>query len=484
MTHRNLSSADQMPLRKLILKYQQRCFTSHFSRTNTYPTTTIDCPWGVPVEISLIAQLSHGEGTSLFLKTKERQKAHMRFIDELDEPSSKIGATRLDKNDKTALYTFTVGCKGHPFHRHQGHRVVVAVSGSGGADLRFSPATLDEIELRPETFLDNLRTIRIPGDTLFTMRFDGRVWHQFAPTPCPTGAFQPLNPAFFAISVHTDETNGNFDDSLRDLITSDQATIASLTELLPTSFFEKINIDGALSTVPITTLSFASSPIQENICRFVRGAAGAIKNSRGVLVKDDGGSVRYTGAGFALTTHDNHSARTGSHFNVKEVPPGQLPAWLLNPLSDLLPSACHTDAFILNIPSFKEAGITGLCDADMCLARLLEGFVENSPPGVNSLQAIRNALVRPLGLRTSPLGCPVSSLLIESDTLFANKFPVRSIIRNNKALPYSPPQTSPPSNCVAVILGADDWHLKFRTLIGVDTLSGNVEIRIKEKIRD
>jgi hypothetical protein len=45
------------------------------------------------------------------------------------------------------------------------------------------------------------------------------------------------------------------------------------------------------------------------------------------------------------------------------------------------------------------------------LVALLEGFLDNRPSFVSRLMVLRNALVRPLGLRTSPLGCPVSSLL-------------------------------------------------------------------------
>lgn len=58
------------------------------------------------------------------------------------------------------------------------------------------------------------------------------------------------------------------------------------------------------------------------------------------------------------------------------------------------------------VPSpFTQAGATAL------LASVSQGFLHNAPGGVSRLMALRNVLVKPLGLRTSPLGCPVSSLL-------------------------------------------------------------------------
>ncbi|VAW71493.1 hypothetical protein MNBD_GAMMA12-3813 [hydrothermal vent metagenome] len=73
---------------------------------------------------------------------------------------------------------------------------------------------------------------------------------------------------------------------------------------------------------------------------------------------------------------------------------------------------------------------------------------------------IRNLLTRPLGLRTSPLGCPVSSLLSKDNSkLFANKYPVLNQDVNE-------------SDTVAqVILGYDDKHLKYRSCIRVELLS-------------
>ncbi len=95
------------------------------------------------------------------------------------------------------------------------------------------------------------------------------------------------------------------------------------------------------------------------------------------------------------------------------------------------------------------------------LGELLQGFLENRPTGVGRLMGFRNLLVRPLGLRTSPLGCPVSSLLsTERDCLFEGRFPVLD-------------QASSANNRRAqVVLGADDKHLRFRSCVGVEVLNG------------
>jgi hypothetical protein len=132
------------------------------------------------------------------------------------------------------------------------------------------------------------------------------------------------------------------------------------------------------------------------------------------------------------------------------------------------------------------AGGTAL-DADQALEAVLDGFIENPPTGVGLLQQLRNAIVRPLGLRTAPLACGVSSLLgglpetfahepansdgnadggvdgcvtqrtgADADArVFAGRFPVYGVARDGGAR-------------VAVVLGADDTHLRFRTTVGVD----------------
>src|SRR6185437_7509689 len=108
-------------------------------RLRTFPSVRIDSlSGGLPIEVTLIAQLGPGAGDGLFATACARQQAHASFVDALDEPSARLGEMNLAKGDATSLYSFAVGAKGHPFHRHAGHRLFTAVSGSGGAQLRFS----------------------------------------------------------------------------------------------------------------------------------------------------------------------------------------------------------------------------------------------------------------------------------------------------------------------------------------------------------
>ncbi len=152
------------------------------SVVGTFPTAIIPNPRnGLPVEVSLIAQLGHGAGNHLFHGIAARQRRHLEYVDALEEPSAKLGGTNLGLGDSTALYSFVVGPQGHPFHRHAGHRIFTAVSGSGGAQLRFSTASTNDLEVDPRRFLEALHFINIPPDCLFTVRFGGETWHQFWP---------------------------------------------------------------------------------------------------------------------------------------------------------------------------------------------------------------------------------------------------------------------------------------------------------------
>ena len=76
--------------------------------------------------------------------------------------------------------------------------------------------------------------------------------------------------------------------------------------------------------------------------------------------------------------------------------------------------------------------------------------------------AFRNVLVKPLGLRTSPLGCPVSSLLSPNKTqLFAGQYPVLDQLIDRL------------DRRAQVILGADDKHLIFRSCVGVEIVDAH-----------
>ena len=115
----------------------------------------------------------------------------------------------------------------------------------------------------------------------------------------------------------------------------------------------------------------------------------------------------------------------------------------------------HQDTFTLSVPGdYKNKKASEILDS------VLEGFLMNAPKGVARLMLFRNILVKPLGLRTSPLGCPVSSLLSsDNKNLFADKYPVfdQRIDKEDKH--------------AEVILGANDKHLKFRSCVSVEILN-------------
>ncbi|QBG92665.1 DUF2867 domain-containing protein [Xanthomonas oryzae] len=69
---------------------------------------------------------------------------------------------------------------------------------------------------------------------------------------------------------------------------------------------------------------------------------------------------------------------------------------------------------------------------------------------------LRNLMVKPLELRTSHLGCPVSSLLDPSAAQrFAGRFPVLAQRSDADRLH------------VQIVLGADDKHLRFRSSVAL-----------------
>lgn len=397
----------------------------------TFPSARIpSVAGGLPVEVALIAQLGPGSGDQLFESVMARQQGHERFIDELDEPSAQLAGVDLAKGDATSVYSFGVGAKGHPFHRHAGHRVFTAVSGSGGAQLRFSSASAEQIERDPCAFMKALRYIDIPPDSLFTVRFGGDTWHQFAPLTSDS-----KHPAFFALSCHTNELGGALTDSARSKVLSNQATIPLLTELLPPRVAELLRTSPpAANEVPTIALSLdaPAGSIQSRFCAIFRGWLGRLRGKLGRW---------YSAAGFLS---DNGGGRRVE--SLGRPPQGSLL------LTQLAGEFHHEDTFELG----AEIGDVQTSSAATILAKVLEGFLENRPLGVSRLMAFRNALVRPLGLRTSPLGCLVSSLLCEqSPARFAGRFPAIAEL------------TSADDKRAQVILGADDKHLRFRSCVGV-----------------
>ncbi|TCV97376.1 uncharacterized protein DUF2867 [Luteibacter rhizovicinus] len=421
---------------------------SHRSRaTASFPSARIpSSSGGLPVEVSLIAQLGHGAGSQLIAAALLRQKAHVDFVDELDEPSAKLAGTHFEQGDATSLYTFAVGAKGHPFHRHAGHRIFTAVSGSAGAQLRFSMATPDELAADPANFLRALRYIDIPPDSLFTVRFGGGTWHQFSPLRAHSG-----HPAFFALSCHTNELGGDLPESLRRQVMANEATIPSLTELLPENVLALIEGTPADRLhVPTVALTLEAAPgsMQGTMCDFARRFFGVARSALARL-RRAGGFMR----------------ESEGHQTVIEMNIPAADSMLHEQFADRFH---HQDSFLLTLEDNQSQGPK----ASVLLASLLDGFLHNPPVGVSRMMTLRNILVRPLGLRTSPLGCPVSSLLAKPDRhVFAGRFPVLDQ-RVDKDDTYA-----------QVILGADDKHLMFRSCVGLRVVDGRVDVTLGTRVR-
>jgi uncharacterized protein DUF2867 len=404
---------------------------------DTFPTAVIpNVGRGLPVEVSLIAQLGHGAGSQLFSSIAARQKMHAEFVDALEEPSAKIAATNFELGDPTALYSFIVGPQGHPFHRHAGHRIFTAVSGSGGAQLRFSHASDEDLRSDPRRFIDELHFVNIPPDCMFCVRFGGDTWHQFWPL-----SKNSLHPVFVALSCHTNELGGNLSDELRASVSANAADIPTLTEVLPANVAKLINAkDFQQEIIPTTTLSLdaPAGTIHRKVCDTFRGSVGIV---RGALTnwRRSGGYV----------------SRTGVLSAVAEL--NQIPAHSLLRQQGSFNEAHHNDSFAMTLSAKRLTAMP----ASRLLELVLEGFLNDAPRGVSRLMMIRNLLVAPLGLRTSPLGCPVSSLLSENrQNLFAGQYPVLG-------------QSVDDAKGVAqVLLGANDKHLTFRSCVGIEKVEG------------
>jgi Protein of unknown function (DUF2867) len=411
---------------------------------DTFPSVRIpSSSGGLPVEVVLIAQIGIGAGSALIAHTSALQRGHASFIDALDEPSARIGSADFARGDSTSLYTFTVGAHGHPFHCHAGHRVFTAISGSAGARLRFSTASRAVLEAHPQAFFDALRHVEIPPDCMFTVRFGGDTWHQFVSRDPASG-----HPALFALSCHTDELGGDLQADQRARVLANEADIPTLTELLPERVAEMLAAGAGTDEVPTVTLSLVAetTSLRGRFCALSRNLSGRIRGALG---------RRRTPVGFFADS----GAR--SVVELPEPPPQSL-LW-----REFVDGFDHQDSFSLEVET------TGLptYSASQLLAGLLDGFLENRPTAVSRLMHVRNALVQPLGLRTSPLGCPVSSLLNDCPQRFAGRFPVlaQSVAADDR--------------CAQVLLGADDKHLRFRSCVGVEVLpNGNARFTLGTRV--
>lgn len=403
-------------------------------RLDTFPTARLPAhSGGLPVEVVLIAQIGIGAGSPLIAATAALQRGHESYVDALDEPSARIGGADFARGDATSLYSFVVGNAGHPFHRHVGHRVFTAISGSGGALLRFSTASPDQVERDPRAFVDALRHVEIPPDCLFTVRFGGGTWHQFLPLDRAAG-----HPALFALSCHTNELGGALDPHQRERVLANAADIPSLTEVLPAELAAMADaLDPADVPTIALSLSADTASLRGRFCAQTRKLSGHLRRRIGRWRRP---------AGFL------DDARGRRVLALEAPPPGSL---LRAQFAD---GFDHEDSFVLEVPASQLPSSS----AAALLARLLDGFLHNAPAGVARLMRLRNVLVKPLGLRTSPLGCPVSSLLGDAPQRFAGRHPVLAQSVDADDLRAQ------------VVLGADDKHLRFRSCVGVEVVPGGM----------
>jgi hypothetical protein len=395
------------------------------ARVASFPTALVPgTDNSLPVEVTLITQLGHGAGDELYAKTLRQQQHHAAFVDEMSEPSARLASPDFSRGEQSALFSFSVGPDGHPFHRHAGHRIFTAIAGSAGAHLRFSTCSDEEIRSNPAAFFLGLHQIELPPDCLFVVRFGGSTWHQFV-SPSPG-----LHPVLFALSCHTNEAGGLEEGTTLNTVLEGKATIADLTELLPPSVQSLI---GSPLDVPAvrTFLTLESPPnsVQTRLCARARSRAG---QWRGWAQRwgNQGGFVQHMPA----SLQKEANVRASSLLN--------------QTLTDV--TIHHQDVVEMEVAGPLQG------TAAEILARLLEAMVKYPPAGVSSLMRIRNLLVAPLRLRTAELGCPVSSLTSPvGEQIFQGQFPVWQ------------QRMSPDLQEAEVILGANDRHLFFRSCVGV-----------------
>ncbi|MEA5668890.1 DUF2867 domain-containing protein [Stenotrophomonas sp. MH1] len=411
------------------------------TRDRSFPRVSIAAADGRrAVEVTLLSQLDPGAGDALALRAGQRQQHHPQFNDALDEPSVRLSAPDFAAHDPASLYTFSVGSAGHPFHRHAGPRLFTAVSGSGGARLRFIPATSSA----EAGALEGLRHVEIPADCLFTVRMAARTWHQFQPLH---GNGQ--HPALFAVSCHPDETAGELDPATRAQVDRGEADLASLTELLPPALLQALSqLDPAKAPVPTTTLGFIHAMDTSwciGLCAHLRRHVGRARQTLARLCRLHG-----------VVGQDLPALRTCT-----------LPAL---PARSLLAAQLHGHHHQDSVQIRIDTRWLGRQSPEHLLVRLLEAFIEQPAAPVSGLMRFRNLLVKPLGLRTSTLGCPVSSLLNDSAAQrFAQRFPVLD--------------AQVDAEHAQVLLGADDRHLGFRSGVSVQRDGDDMLFTLSTRVR-
>lgn len=414
-------------------------------RQRSFPQISLpSADGGRGIEVALIAQLDPGAGDALATRAGERQQHHRAHHDALDEPSALLSAADVGNQDPASLHSFAVGHRGHPFHRHAGTRVFTAISGSGGARLCFSTATSAQLSQNPDSFVHALRQVDVPADCLFTVRMGRNVWHQFLPLQT-----DGRHPALFALSCHPDEAAGDLSADLREQVRQGDASITDLTELPPPSVQLLLrSLDEHEHGVATTVLGFGADPGAHcaRLWTRLRRCIGRLRQ-------------RMIGhrpiVGFISHPLPDWHIRSSTPLPADSLLHGQM-----NDLHH------HQDRVELLLPAQTFGNTT----ADALLAQLLQAFIEQPSTAISGLMRLRNRLVKPWGLRTSPLGCPVSSLLAEAPAQrFAQRFPVLAQQRD--------------AGQTQVLLGADDRHLQFRSCIGICRQGEQLQISLATRVR-
>jgi len=209
---------------------------------HNFPTVSTPIPWGLPVEVQIIGTLPKGVGTMMYNMVTKEQSEHPEYILEFNEGSAKIMNTNFELQDATAVYTFSVDKEDLVFHRHEGHRCITGMSGSGGALMKFSTVDNYTAKADPQAFVDNMFIVEIPADSIFVLRFNGMVYHQFGPR-------DPSIPAFWAVSVHTNEKGGYLAPELLEKVLKGEGNIPLLTEPIPDEVDNLLKTPGVLETV-------------------------------------------------------------------------------------------------------------------------------------------------------------------------------------------------------------------------------------------
>jgi hypothetical protein len=404
------------------------------------------------IEVHLIADVGRGRGNAVVQQASQSQRNHRRFVDDLDEPSTCIGELRQNDVDHSSLYTFVVESEGHPFHRHASARIFTAVSGADGTQLRFSSASLEGDRASLNMFFENAHCIDIPANCLFTVRFAGGVWHQFV--PAKVGA---TSPALFAVSCHPDDLQGIHNQYVRSQILEGKASIPLLTEVLPVELANAVSQENFASrSSTFQQLQFVPPPMSLLHARTV----SMMRQLKREWQKVNPRLQRQ----FMPSLRIKHSSLF-SRTRQQPVPQHSL---IWNQLSEK--KSYHLDHFELLIPreellSFRPHEATGY------MRDLLQAFTDHSPLGVTRLMQLRNAIVKPFGLRTSSVGCPVSSLLADqAQDYFLQRFPIWEQHMNAD------------NTEVQVVLGADDKHLEFRSVVMVEIIEEGIVISLSNRV--